>query len=255
MIDAPLAGRRILVPRPPGQASSLSGRIERLGGEAVEAPVLLIEPGDLDDLRGRLRELARGRFTAVCITSPNGVDAVADALVAEELAPDVLTPPLVAVVGSGTERRLRERLGRRADLLPPRATTEALGEAFPPGSGRVLLPRADLANPVLPRLLGEKGYDCTDVVAYRTRAPRSLPDAVVRDLAVGAIDLVALTSSSAVRNLMALIGADRPACRVVSIGPVTSATCREYGLEVAAEADPHDLDGLVAALVRAADGG
>ena len=252
MTDAPLAGRRVLVPRPAGQASSLSRRIERLGGEPVEAPVLLIEPGDVDDLRRRLRELYEGAFTAVCITSPNGVDAVADALVQEELPAAVLDPPLVAVVGSGTERRLGERLGRRADLLPPRATTEALGEAFPAGSGVVLLPRADLANPVLPRLLREKGYDCVDVVAYRTTAPPSLPDTVVRDLSAGAIDLVALTSSSAVRNLMALIGSDRPACRVVSIGPVTSATCREYGLEVAAEADPHDLDGLVAALVRAA---
>jgi uroporphyrinogen-III synthase len=35
------------------------------------------------------------------------------------------------------------------------------------------------------------------------------------------------------------------------MGPVTSAACAELGLEVAAEADPHDLDGLVDA-VRAA---
>ena len=35
---------------------------------------------------------------------------------------------------------------------------------------------------------------------------------------------------------------------VVTIGPITSATARERGLEVTAEADPHSLDGLVAAV-------
>jgi uroporphyrinogen-III synthase len=39
---------------------------------------------------------------------------------------------------------------------------------------------------------------------------------------------------------------------VVSIGPVTSQTCRDLGLRVDAEADPHDLDGLVAAVRSAA---
>jgi uroporphyrinogen-III synthase len=39
--------------------------------------------------------------------------------------------------------------------------------------------------------------------------------------------------------------------KAVSIGPVTSGTLRENGWEPAAEADPHDLGGLVEAVVRA----
>jgi uroporphyrinogen-III synthase len=38
----------------------------------------------------------------------------------------------------------------------------------------------------------------------------------------------------------------------VSIGPVTSAEARDGGLEVVAEAESHDLDGLVAAVKLAA---
>ena len=38
--------------------------------------------------------------------------------------------------------------------------------------------------------------------------------------------------------------------RVVSIGPVTSATAREAGLEVHVEAAQHDVDGVVAALLE-----
>jgi uroporphyrinogen III methyltransferase / synthase len=37
--------------------------------------------------------------------------------------------------------------------------------------------------------------------------------------------------------------------RAVSIGPVTSEACRGYGIEIAAEAWKHDLDGLVDAIV------
>ena len=60
------------------------------------------------------------------------------------------------------------------------------------------------------------------------------------------------TSSSTVRYFVeALGGNDRfpTQARVVSIGPVTSATARELGLAVDAEAEQHDIDGLVDALV------
>lgn len=251
--ERPLAGRRILVPRAEAQAPALSARIEVLGGQPVEAPVLVIEPGDDGELRAAVRDLADGRFVAICLTSPNGVDALTDAIDDEGLDARVLAAAgLVACVGRGTARRLHERLAVRADLLPPAATTESLGAALPAGTGRVLLPRADLANPVLGELLAAKGYEPVDVVAYRTTAPDALAPPVLDDLEAGRIDLVALASPSTARNLVRLLGDRDLRAKVVSIGPVTSAECREHDLEVVAEADPHDLDGLVAALVHAA---
>ncbi len=72
-------------------------------------------------------------------------------------------------------------------------------------------------------------------------------------LTAGGLDVAAFASSSTVRNLVALLGGPPdPSVRVASIGPVTSATCRELGVRVDAEADPHDLDGLVTAVVAAA---
>jgi uroporphyrinogen-III synthase len=249
----PLAGHRVLVPRAADQAEALATRIRALGGEPVPAPVLRIEPGDQAALRAAVRDLRAAAFTAICFTSPNGVDAVADAIEEEDLDARALAgAPTVACVGTGTAGRLWERLRVRADLIPATATTEALGEAMPAGSGRVLLPRADLANPVLAEVLTAKGYDCVEVVAYRTGSPPTLPDEVLGQLGAGAIDLLAFGSSSTVRNFVALVGGRPWSAAVVSIGPVTSRTCRELGLEVAVEADQHDLDGLVAALVAAA---
>jgi uroporphyrinogen III methyltransferase / synthase len=45
-----------------------------------------------------------------------------------------------------------------------------------------------------------------------------------------------------------------PQTRVVSIGPVTSAALRESGLEPHVEAERHDVEGLLEALLRDASG-
>ena len=252
MSGGPLAGRRVLVPRAQQQAAALSDRISALGGEPVEAPVLTIEPGDDAALRAALRDLADGVYDLLCLTSPNGVDAVADALVEERLDARALAEVgTIACVGPGTAARLWHRLRVVADLLPPKATTRSLGEAVSPGEGRALLPRADIANPFLPDLLCDKGYACTEVVAYRTGTPDALDAEVVNALAAGEIDLLAFASPSTVRNFVALMDGRAWSGAVVSIGPVTTAACHEAGIEVAVEADPHDLDGLVDGLVAA----
>jgi len=64
-------------------------------------------------------------------------------------------------------------------------------------------------------------------------------------------DYVTFTSSSTVRFLLEAVGSDSfpEAARVVSIGPITSATARENGLTVHVEAERHDIDGLVDGLV------
>lgn len=245
----PLRGLRVLVPRTRAQASELSMHVRSLGGTPVEAPTIAIEPGDRDHLVAAVRDVAAGGFAAVCLTSPNGVEAFADAIDTAGLDARVLARvPRVACVGPGTAARLRERLHVAADLVPDVATTEGLAEAFPMGHGPVLLPRADIATNLLADGLAARGYDPVEVAAYRTTRPEGLPDGVMADLAAGRIDLLAFASSSTVRNFVAMVGEAAWSGRVVSIGPVTSSTARELAVPVAREADPHTLDGLVAAL-------
>lgn len=248
--DLPLAGRRVLVLRAQDQAEALSSRIRLAGGEPVEAPAITIDAGDRSALRAAVRDVASGTFDLLCLTSPNGVDAVASALAEEGLGPQIFARvEVVACVGAGTAARALDRLAVTADVVPSTSTGEALGETLPVVSaGRALLPRAEIANPALPRVLRAKGYACTEVVAYRTGRPQALAPEVVVALGAGEIDLIAFSSPSTVRNFLLLIG-DRPwSAAAVSIGPVTTAACRESGIEVVAEADPHDLDGLTAAL-------
>lgn len=251
-----LAGRRVLVTRPAHQAADLADRIAALGGRPVVAPTIATGPGDPARLDAAVRELARGAYAGLCVTSVNGVAALSSAFARTELPPaEVLGDlRLVGAVGPRTGGELRLRLGVDATVVPDRATGAALGAAVPHGAGRVLLPRGDRASDDLPEALAAAGWDPVPLVAYRTVTARALPAGVLDRLEAGGIDLLAFTSASTVRGFVELVG-DRPwTGRVVTIGPVTSAAARELGVPVDAEADPHDTDGLVAALVRTVTG-
>ena len=146
----------------------------------------------------------------------------------------------------------RTRSGFHADLVPDRSVAEALLDEFPspdqPEAG-VLIARAEQARDVLPDGLTGRGYTVDILPVYRT--VRVEPDAAaVSRVREGRVDAITFTSSSTVTNFCAEVGAlPDPQPAVISIGPVTSQTARERGLEVHTEADPHTIDGLVDALV------
>ena len=86
----------------------------------------------------------------------------------------------------------------------------------------------------------------------RPSARSPAPEAIE---AAQAADYVTFTSSSTVRNLTEALGGRFPdGARVISIGPVTSEAAREAGLTVHAEAERHDIDGLLEALLADAAG-
>ncbi|MDX1620561.1 MAG: uroporphyrinogen-III synthase, partial [Nitriliruptorales bacterium] len=123
---APLEGVTVLVPRAPEQASALSGRIRELGGHPVEAPVIEILPGDEDELAAACRRLVDGVYDAVAFTSPNGARAVAAVVRRIDADAAQWQVDLIAAIGPGTARAMRDELGIDPDLVPDTATTAAL---------------------------------------------------------------------------------------------------------------------------------
>ncbi len=112
----------------------------------------------------------------------------------------------------------------------------------------MLIARAAEARDVLPEALRERGAEVDVVALYET--VREEPEESAVAAAQGA-DYITFTSSSTVRNLTEALGARMPGeARIVSIGPVTSAAAREAGLEVGVEAERHDVDGLLEALLE-----
>jgi uroporphyrinogen III methyltransferase/synthase len=205
---------RVVVTRPRDQAGQLVARLEGLGLEVVECPLVEIEPFDEPvDVEG---------YEWLIVTSPNGAREVA------RRARGRL--PKVAAVGPGTAEALHE-LGIEPAFVPGESTQDGLIDEFPRTSGRVLFAAAEGARRGPIERLG-----ADFVPLYRTRLvqPEKAPDG----------DLVVLASGSAARAF-AELGVDMPA---VSIGPKTTRVAERAGLRVVGEARTHDLDGLVEAV-------
>jgi uroporphyrinogen-III synthase len=247
MVSGPLHGRTVAVTRAPEQAGELTERLEALGARVVEVPTIQIVPPE--DGGAALADAA-DRLTAydwVVFTSANGAARLVGALDAGPGRPAPNDWPHVAVVGSGTAEVLGA-YGVPVDLVPARFVAEGLLDAFGDGPGRVLLPQAAVARPVLAEGLRARGWTVDVVTAYRT-IPAVLPPELVA--AAAAADAITFTSSSTVQNFLHAAGAEHLPPVVVCIGPVTAATAAERGITVAGVAAQHSLAGLVDAVVRA----
>jgi uroporphyrinogen-III synthase len=205
---------KVVVTRPRAQAVALVEGLQEQGHEVVACPLIEIEPTDEQvDVEG---------YDWVIVTSPNGAAELVRRASGEL--------PKVAAVGPGTAEALRER-GVEPAFVPRVSSQDGLLAEFPRPAGRVLFAAAEGSRrgPV-----DELGADFVPLYVTRLLQPVELPDG----------DLVVLASGSAAIAFAAL-GVDIP---VVSIGPQTTEVAESAGLKVVAEADTHDLDGLVAAV-------
>jgi uroporphyrinogen III methyltransferase / synthase len=248
--NRPLHGKKVVVTRARAQASELARRLDALGAEPIELPAIRIEPRiDTDEVRRAVEALHS--YALVCLTSSNAVRLLFEAMAAQGRDARALANASVAVIGAGTEAALAAH-GVIADIVPERFVGEELVEALNALELRgkpVLVARAAEARELLPDALRKKGAEVDVVTLYETVAETPDPEALER---ARDADFITFTSSSTVRNFMdATTNGIPEGAKVVSIGPVTSEAAREAGLNVDVEAERHDIDGLVEALLGA----
>ncbi len=243
----PLAGHTVAVTRARAQASALATRLQTLGARVIQAPAIRTRP-----LAGP--PLDPSPYDLVCVTSPNGVAGLFERLAAAGRDARSLAGSRVAAIGPGTAAALAER-GIVADIVPERFVAEAFVEALAePAVERALVARALQAREVLPDALRSAGVEVDVLPVYETLAEPLSPAALA---AAREADYVTFTSSSTVRFFLEAAGGRAglsPGTRIVSIGPVTSETLREHGLEPHVEAADHDVEGVIDALLADAAG-
>jgi uroporphyrinogen III methyltransferase/synthase len=245
----PLAGRRIAVTRPPGQARALIESLRRLGAEAVSTPTIrIVDPPDPEGLRGAIATL--DRYDWVVFTSANGVERFWRELEAEGRE-GLPSRALVAAIGPATAEALEAR-GSRPHIVPEEFVAEAVADAliaFGDLDGRhVLLPRAAGARQVLPERLRAAGAEVDEVIAYESQADPTgigrLRSALERD----EVDMITFTAASTVRHFVEASDAGPGRARVAVIGPITAGAARSAGLRVDVEARRYTVEGLVEAI-------
>jgi uroporphyrinogen III methyltransferase/synthase len=254
----PLFGRRVVVTRARPQAGALARLLEEQGAEVILFPTIAIaSPPDPTALAEAVARA--GHYDWIVFTSANGVRAFLAELDARGGDLRVLAGVRLAAIGPETAAELGRHLLRPAVVAAEyraEGLLAALGDDL--AGQRVLVPRAAGARPVLPETLAARGAHVDEVIAYQAVPP---PDADVEGmraaLAAGAIDVLTFTSSSTVRNFVALVGRDALATApgqraplVACIGPVTAATARAFGFAVAVEPREYTVPALAAALAE-----
>jgi len=210
---------RVIVTRPEGQADSLAEGLRGLGHEVVLCPLVRIESLGDDPIDA-------SPYDWVVVTSANGADELARRLRGR--------PRRLAAVGPATAAALAAH-DLHADIVPAVATQEGLLAELPRPAGRVLVVAAEGARRILVDEL-----EAEFLPLYRTFELTPVPSPEG--------DLAVLASGSAARAFAAL-GLELP---VVSIGPQTTAAANAAGLRVVAEAETHDVEGILRAVARLA---
>jgi uroporphyrinogen III methyltransferase/synthase len=216
-------------------------------------PAIRIEPRiESDEVRRAVESIHT--YALVCLTSSNAVNLLFEAMAAQGRDARALANASIAAIGAGTEAALAA-CGVMADIVPERFVAEELVEGLDKlqlQGKPVLIARAAEGREVLPDALRKRGAQVDVVTLYETVAEDPDPDALER---ARDADFITFTSSSTVRNFVDVAGDGIPKrAQVISIGPVTSEAIREAGLSVDVEAERHDIDGLVAALLDAVVG-
>jgi len=280
IVPFPLKGKRILVTRTREQASALSERLRTLGATPIEFPTIrLVPPQDWEPLDNALRKLyttdSVSYYDWLIFTSANGVNIVIERLRNLGYDPSAIGNVRVAAIGPATAAALA-RYNIIADLVPDEYIAEGIAAALIEDAAkrgeslagkRMLLARAAEARKVLVTELQQAGAIIDEVAAYRTLPVASDDEQgrkVVRMLQEHQINIVTFTSSSTVRNFMQwVIECEQnitgsltnivmrdPHLKIACIGPITSQTARELGLDVHIEAREFTIEGLVEAIVQ-----
>jgi len=252
----PLFGKRIVVTRTRQQASELTRQLTALSAEVLEIPTIRIVPTDRHhELADALSEL--NSYDWIVFTSPNGVNMFFDAFFKgfEDLRD--IGGVRIAAVGPATAARLKE-LHLKVDLMPPEYVTAKIAKAFTDYESienlKILLMRAEIASPELPRELEALGAIVDDIACYKTVPETDDPNGDAARLEETGADWITFTSSSTVEHFHARFNLPEllrkfPQIKLASIGPETSKLLAALNLKPTIEAKPHTIEGLVKAVV------
>lgn len=248
----PIFGKNIMVTRSRTQSSSIVEKIMDLGGNPIEIPTIKIEKIENNtELENEINNIKD--YTYLVLTSKNAVEIFFDKLEEMNLDTRALANLKVCAIGSATAKEIKSR-GIIADIVPKAFVAESLFDELKDKltkEDNILIPRARNARDYLVNKLSEI---CTvkEVHTYESVIDTSKKDEILDILEKEDLDFITFASSSTVRNFVEIIGQDNldkiNSSKVISIGPITSATAEELNINVYKEAEKATIDKIVEAI-------
>ncbi len=254
----PLFGKKIIVTRTREQASELVAGLEEYGANCLEYSTIHITPVEsyavMDEEMERLNE-----YHWILFTSLNGVKYFFERLYSKGMDARDLKGPDLAAVGKSTADLLLH-YGLHADLIPNTFTGEGLAESLLDQGveGRnILIPRGLHGREILPETLRGAGAQVTVAPVYQNCPAEADKEGLLADLEEGGISMITFTSSSTVRNFLAMIDAENQeelqrilaGVKIAAIGPITAKTVTDNGLQVDVQPEEFTIPEMIQSIV------
>jgi len=250
----PLFGKKIIVTRAREQASELTKKLEEEGAYVIEFPTIEItEPDDYSSLDKAIINLRN--YNWIIFTSVNGVKFFLNRLRYYKKDIRELYGLKICTIGPKTAKIFRD-FGIEPDYIPEKYQAEYIIEGLKKygiKGKKFLLPRAEVAREILPEKIKELGGEIDVVIAYKTVMPKDNRDEVLDLLKKGEINYITFTSSSTVKNFIKMIDGNLSLLKnvkLVSIGPITSQTLKNFSLNPTLEAKNFTIEGLVEVILE-----
>ena len=223
----------VAITRPKDRAKKACEIVEKLGGSAVLAPTLDLEPVNSDSLKELVAR--KDELDWIIFTSPTTIVSL------NKFYPEFIKTLdcKLAVIGNKTGK-LAQKNGLEVDLMPKEFTAEGLIEEFKKQNitGKTIgIPRTTSARPILPESLEKLGNEVILAEAYKSLFPmdeRAINE-LIEKIKSKEIDAITFTSPLTVRNFFKIAKKDlaeliNENLLTVCIGPITAKVLDEYGI-------------------------
>ena len=226
----------VAITRPKDRAKKACEIVENLGGSAILAPTLDLEPVNSESLKYLVSK--KDELDWIIFTSPTTIVSL------NKFYPDFLKSLScrLAVIGNKTGK-LAEKNGLTVDLMPEDFTAEGLIEEFEKReitNQTIGIPRTASARPILPEKLEKLGNEVILAEAYKSLFPmdeESVKD-LIQKIENREIDAITFTSPLTVENFVTiaddtqkLAGLLNDNLLTVCIGPITAKVLEKYGID------------------------
>ena len=225
----------VAITRPKDRAKKACEIVENLGGSAILAPTLDLQPVNSESLNELVSK--KDELDWIVFTSPTTIVSL------NKFYPDFIKTLncKLAVIGNKTGK-LAEKNGLAVDLMPEDFTAEGLIEEFKKReiTGKTIgIPRTASARPVLPEELEKLGNTVILAEAYKSLFP--MDEKAVQDLIQKIenkeIDAITFTSPLTVENFFKIADDKAKLAQLlndnlltVCIGPITAKVLDEYDI-------------------------
>ncbi len=225
----------VAITRPKDRAKKACEIVENLGGEAILAPTLDLEPVNTESLKNLVAR--KDELDWIIFTSPTTIVSL------NKFYPDFIKTLncKLAVIGNKTGR-LAEKNGLTVDLMPEDFTAEGLIEEFKKRgitNQTIGIPRTASARPILPEELEKLGNEIILAEAYKSLFP--MDEKAIKELIEKIknhkIDAITFTSPLTVENFFEIADDKEKLAQLlndnlltVCIGPITAKVLEKYNI-------------------------